>query len=149
MAVRKDPLYLHLTASGAITALRPQGMSWAMPTQPQCNETSWVYLGGDSDGGDETGCGANNEYSCLLLEFIIVPFQVQEPQMSACMRTPVRTPRRLRCSESLRPHSTEMRDAATPVPRHFPTHPPRVMPARITARRAPFPPSRSPPGAET
>lgn len=55
-----------------------QGMAWAMPTQPWCNETSWVYLGStsDSDGG-ETDCGDDQaEFSCLWLEFTIIPFQV-------------------------------------------------------------------------
>lgn len=49
-----------------------------MPDQPQCNETSWVYLGSENEAitGGESQCGSNEEYSCLWLEFIIVPFQV-------------------------------------------------------------------------
>lgn len=49
-----------------------------MPEQPFCNETSWVYLGGALEGdGGESGCDDNVEYSCLWLEFTIVPFQVR------------------------------------------------------------------------
>ena len=49
-----------------------------MPTQPMCNETSWVYLGSASEAeGDEGDCGDDqDDFSCLLLQFSIVPFQV-------------------------------------------------------------------------
>ena len=55
-----------------------QDKTWSMPTQPFCNETSWVYLGGASKGmGGESGCDVNsNHSSCLELGFTIVPFQV-------------------------------------------------------------------------
>lgn len=50
-----------------------------MPEQPFCNETSWVYLGGapDGDDGGESGCDVIDDYSCLWLEFTVVPFQVR------------------------------------------------------------------------
>ncbi|CAM9704310.1 unnamed protein product, partial [Discosporangium mesarthrocarpum] len=48
--------------------------SWLMPRQPLCNETSWVNL----DGNDESQCtGGAAEDACLLLEFLIVPFQAR------------------------------------------------------------------------
>lgn len=49
-----------------------------MPIQPWCNETSWVYLGSPSDvEGGEANCGGDqDEFSCLQLQFRIVPFQV-------------------------------------------------------------------------
>lgn len=53
-------------------------MAWRMPTQPWCNETSWIYLGSTSDAeGGEVDCGGDqDEFSCLQLQFKIVPFQV-------------------------------------------------------------------------
>lgn len=49
-----------------------------MPVQPLCNESSWVYLGSASeDEGDEGDCvDGQDEFSCLWLQFSIVPFQV-------------------------------------------------------------------------
>ncbi|CAM9325981.1 unnamed protein product, partial [Hapterophycus canaliculatus] len=54
------------------------GMAWAMPTQPWCNETSWIYLGSSSDSeGAEADCEEiQDEVSCLRLQFMIIPFQV-------------------------------------------------------------------------
>lgn len=60
-------------------------MAWAMPTQPWCNETSWVYLGSSSDAeGEEADCDdAQEEFSCLRLQFTIIPFQVGRTRGSA------------------------------------------------------------------
>ncbi len=53
-------------------------MAWEMPVQPLCNESSWVYLGSTSeDEGEEGDCGDGQEdFSCLWLQFRIMPFQV-------------------------------------------------------------------------
>ena len=53
-----------------------------MPIQPWCNETSWVYLGSTSDAeGEEADCDDDqDEFSCLQLKFMIVPFQVGSVQ---------------------------------------------------------------------
>lgn len=49
-----------------------------MPTQPSCNETSWVYLGsaGDAEGVEDDCSGDQTDFSCLWLQFSIIPFQV-------------------------------------------------------------------------
>lgn len=58
-----------------------------MPTQPWCNETSWVYLGssGDAEGEEEDCDDAQDEISCLRLQFTIMPFQVSLFCLSASM----------------------------------------------------------------
>jgi len=72
---RKSTIHLY---SIELNPNSTKGMAWAMPIQPLCNESSWVYLGSASEAeGDEGDCGDDqDDFSCLWLQFSIVPFQV-------------------------------------------------------------------------
>ncbi|CAM9619703.1 unnamed protein product, partial [Phaeothamnion confervicola] len=51
------------------------GTAWALPVQPRCNETAWLNLGGD---GNSTDCALlYGSATCLLIGFVIVPFQIE------------------------------------------------------------------------